>query len=79
MGTGAGGVSGQDGGSEAGPRADDGAAAAAGGGAGGAAGQTLSAEEQQPQPGGPAQGVGVQVQTHTDCIKSDPFVNWNQN
>lgn len=46
VGAGAGGVGLKDGGSKAGPRADDGAAAAAGGGTGGAAGQTLSAEEQ---------------------------------
>ncbi len=69
MGTGAGGVIGQNGGSEAGPGANDGAAAAARGGAGGAAGQTLPAEELQPQPGGPAQGAGGQVQIHTDYMK----------
>lgn len=73
VGTGAGGVRGQDGGPEAGPRADDSATAATGSGARGDAGQTLSAEEQQPEPGGPAQGAGDQVQTCTDCMKSGYF------
>lgn len=61
MGAGARGVCGQDGGSEAGPRADDSVAAAARGGAGGAAGETFPAQGQLSQPGGPKQGAGGEV------------------
>lgn len=65
MGAGAGGVSHKEGGSETGQRADGGAAAAAGGGAGGTAGQTVAAEEPQPQHRGPAQGAGSKVENHS--------------
>lgn len=71
MGAGAGGVPGQGRGPEEGPREDDGAAAEAGGGAGGAAGQTVPAEEQQPQPGGPAQGAGGQVPAARRRVRLD--------
>lgn len=70
VGEGAWGVRGQDGGSEAWPRAADGAAAAAGGGAGGAAGETLPAEEQLPEPGGSKQRAGGQVLPDTMSVSS---------